>query len=100
MRSSFEGWALRGEEGSLEAKTRGVSMKRWVQAGLVCLLAVVMLGADPASRFNKMGHEMICTCRCGKVLLECNPVGCPGAPVVVNALHAQMGGGRGGPIVF
>jgi cytochrome c-type biogenesis protein CcmH/NrfF len=76
-----------------KAKTCGVSMKGWVQAGLVCLLAVVMLGADPASRFNKMGHEMICTCGCGQVLLECNHVGCPVSPVMINELHAQMDGG-------
>lgn len=43
--------------------------RRWMQAGVVCLLAVVMLGADPSSRFNKVGHEMICTCGCGQVLL-------------------------------
>jgi cytochrome c-type biogenesis protein CcmH/NrfF len=67
--------------------------RRWMQAGLVCLLAVVMLGADPSSRFNKLGHEMICTCGCGQILLECNHVGCPVSPVMINELHAQMDGG-------
>src|SRR5258708_2528918 len=37
-----------------QTKTRGRSLKRWVQAAMVCLLAVVMLGADASSRFNKM----------------------------------------------
>jgi cytochrome c-type biogenesis protein CcmH/NrfF len=90
---SFERWALSGEEGSQEAKTRGRSMRRWMQASLVCLLAVVMIGADPSSRFNKVGHEMICTCGCGQVLLECNHVGCPVSPVMINELHAQIDGG-------
>jgi cytochrome c-type biogenesis protein CcmH/NrfF len=67
--------------------------RRWVRAGVVCLLAVVMLGADPSSRFNKVGHEMICTCGCGQVLLECNHVGCPVSPVMIGELHAQMDGG-------
>jgi cytochrome c-type biogenesis protein CcmH/NrfF len=67
--------------------------RRWVQAAIVCLLAVVMLGADPSSRFNKVGHEMICTCGCGQVLLECNHVGCPVSPVMIGELHAQMDGG-------
>ena len=67
--------------------------RRWMQAGVVCLLAVVMLGADPSSRFNKVGHEMICTCGCGQILLECNHVGCPVSPVMIGELHAQMDGG-------
>jgi cytochrome c-type biogenesis protein CcmH/NrfF len=67
--------------------------RRWVQAAVVCLLAVVMIGADPSSRFNKVGHEMICTCGCGQVLLECNHVGCPVSPVMINELHAQIDGG-------
>jgi cytochrome c-type biogenesis protein CcmH len=83
-----------------KTKTRGRSMKRWVQAGLVCLLAVVMLGADPSSRFNKVGHEMICTCGCGQVLLECNHVGCPVSPVMINELHAQMDGGGSDTLVL
>src|SRR6266852_2553021 len=32
-----------------QTKTRGRSLTRWMQAGLVCLLAEVMLGADPSS---------------------------------------------------
>jgi cytochrome c-type biogenesis protein CcmH/NrfF len=67
--------------------------RRWVQAGVICLLTVLMLGADPSSRFNKVGHEMICTCGCGQVLLECNHVGCPVSPVMIGELHAQMDGG-------
>jgi cytochrome c-type biogenesis protein CcmH len=75
-------------------------LKRWVQAGVVCLLAVVMLGADASSRFNKMGHEMICTCGCGQVLLECNHVGCPVSPVMINELHAQMDGGGSDTLIL
>ena len=60
---------------------------------MVCLLAVVMLGANPASRFDKVGHEMICTCGCGQILLECNHVDCPVSPVMIGELHAQMDAG-------
>jgi cytochrome c-type biogenesis protein CcmH len=85
--------------GYLEATTDGKakahrrSLRRWMSAVVVCLLAVVMLGADPSSRFNKIGHEMICTCGCGQVLLECNHVGCPVSPVMIDELHAQIDGG-------
>ena len=67
--------------------------QRWVQAGIVCLLAVVMLGADPSSRFNRVGHQMMCACGCGQVLLECNHVGCPDSDRMIGELRAQIGGG-------
>jgi cytochrome c-type biogenesis protein CcmH len=85
--------------GYLEAKTphptkiRDRSMRRWVHAAVVCLLAVVMLGADPSSRFNRVGHEMMCVCGCGQVLLECNHVGCPDSDRMIGELRAQIGGG-------
>jgi cytochrome c-type biogenesis protein CcmH/NrfF len=74
--------------------------RRWVQAGLVCLLMLVVLGADPEARFNKVGHEMICTCGCGQVLLECNHVGCPVSPVMIGELHAQIDGGGSNTSIF
>ena len=69
------------------------NLRRWIQAGMVCLLAVMMLGASPEARFNKVGHEMICTCGCGQVLLECNHVGCPVSPVMIGELHSLMDSG-------
>lgn len=67
--------------------------RRWVQAGIVCLLAVAMLGADPSSRFNRVGHQMMCACGCGQVLLECNHVGCPDSDRMIGELRAQIGSG-------
>jgi cytochrome c-type biogenesis protein CcmH/NrfF len=74
-------------------KGGGFSIRRWVQACLVCVLAVVMLGAEPSSRFNKVGHQMMCACGCGQVLLECNHVGCPDSDRMIWELRAQMAGG-------
>ena len=68
--------------------------KRWMQAAAVCLLGVVMLGAgDPASRFNRLGHQMICVCSCGQILLECNHVGCPDSDRMIGELRQQVAGG-------
>jgi cytochrome c-type biogenesis protein CcmH len=67
---------------------------------MVCLLAVVMLGATPDSRFEKMGHEMICTCGCGQVLLECNHVGCPVSPVMISELHSGIDAGGTDTSIF
>jgi cytochrome c-type biogenesis protein CcmH len=89
-----------GRNDGFEGRMVRFYLKRWVQAGVVCLLAVVMLGADASSRFNKMGHEMICTCGCGQVLLECNHVGCPVSPVMINELHAQVDGGGSDTLIL
>jgi cytochrome c-type biogenesis protein CcmH/NrfF len=70
-----------------------LSFRRWVQAGMICLLAVVMLGATPSSRFEKVGHEMMCACGCGQILLECNHVGCPDSDRMIGELRAQVAGG-------
>lgn len=68
-------------------------MARWTAAAMVCLLAVVMLGATPGSRFNRLGHEMMCACGCGQVLLECNHVGCPDSDRMIGELRQQIAGG-------
>ena len=74
---------------------------RGMQAALVILLATVVLGAnDSSSRFNRIGHKMICVCSCGQVLLECNHVGCPDSARMIGELGAQVqGGGSDGSIL-
>jgi len=69
------------------------NFRRCAQACFVCLLAVVMLGAEPSSRFNKLGHEMMCACGCGQILLECNHVGCPDSDRMIGELRDQVAGG-------
>jgi cytochrome c-type biogenesis protein CcmH len=68
-------------------------LKRWMQAAAVCLLGVMILGADDSSRFNRIGHEMICVCGCGQILLECNHVGCPDSDRMIGELRQQVSGG-------
>lgn len=49
----------------------------WVQLSAACLLLIFMAGASSTTeRYNQIGHQLICTCGCGQVLLECNHVGC------------------------
>ncbi len=42
------------------------------------MTVVLLMGAgdDSMARFNKLGHQLMCTCGCNQVLLECNHVGC------------------------
>jgi cytochrome c-type biogenesis protein CcmH len=53
-----------------------------------------MLGADTSStRVDKVGHKLVCQCGCGQILMECNHVGCPVSPVMIEELKAQMATG-------
>ena len=73
---------------------RRMIRSRMIQGLVVCLLAVVMLGADDASsRFNRVGHNMMCACGCGQQLLECNHVGCPDSSRMIGELQQQVAGG-------
>ncbi|MEO8737251.1 MAG: cytochrome c-type biogenesis protein CcmH [Edaphobacter sp.] len=76
-------------------------LKRWMQGLTVCLLAVVMLGAnDSAGRFSRLGHQMVCACGCGQILLECNHVSCPSSGPMIDELHAQMTSGGSDTAIF
>lgn len=65
---------------------------RLVQSGIVAVLAVVMLGAE-SSRFERLGHAMICTCGCNQILLECNHVGCTSSAAMIGELREQLASG-------
>jgi cytochrome c-type biogenesis protein CcmH len=59
----------------------------------LCFGAAVLalLGAgDPATRFNEIGHQMMCVCGCKQILLECNHVGCPDSDGMRNELLAAV----------
>lgn len=52
-------------------------LRIWGQLTVACLLLIFMAGAgDSTSRYQKLGHQLMCTCGCNQVLLECNHVGC------------------------
>lgn len=68
--------------------------RRAMQAIVICLLTAMMLGADDSgTRFNRIGHEMVCACGCGQILLECNHVGCPDSDRMIGELREQLRGG-------
>lgn len=58
------------------------------------LLSAAVFGfsgaSDPASRFNEIGHQLMCICSCGQILLECNHVGCPDSDGMRNELMAAV----------
>lgn len=66
---------------------------RTVQLALLCVVTVAMLGAGQ-SRFDRLGHDLMCSCGCEQVLLECNHVSCPDSPVMIAELHSQLTTGK------
>lgn len=67
------------------------SVIRLSQAALLAVVVMFTMGAaDPGSRFNSLGHQMICSCSCNQVLLECNHVGCPASEGMRNELMAGI----------
>jgi cytochrome c-type biogenesis protein CcmH/NrfF len=69
----------------------------WTRALEVAVLAVAIcfsLGAtDASSRFNTLGHRLMCTCGCAQLLGECNHVGCPESGRMRNELSADIASG-------
>lgn len=52
-------------------------VRRTLQLSLVCVALFTFMGVgDEATRFNDLGHRMMCVCGCNQILLECNHVGC------------------------
>ena len=78
---------------------RAVRSKIAVMA-LLCVAVFTLSGAgDPASRFTEVGHQLMCICGCGQVLLECNHVGCPSSDGMRNELMAAIGRGDSDSLV-
>ena len=66
-------------------------MRRIFTLLFIALAAVGLLGAgDNTRRFEKLGHNLICTCGCNQILLECNHVGCPASDGMRNELAASL----------
>ena len=50
--------------------------RRPAAIALITLIAFLTIGAGDDTRFNALGHKLMCVCGCNQVLLECNHVGC------------------------
>ena len=75
-------------------------LRRALHCGLLCLAVFALTGAgDPATRFNELGHQLMCICSCGQILLECNHVGCPDSDGMRNELMAAVSRGDSDSLV-
>lgn len=66
-----------------------------VQASLLAVAVCFSLGAsDAGSRYDNLSHRMMCTCGCNQLLGECNHVGCPDSPRLLDELRTAIGSGQ------
>src|SRR5882757_7078004 len=78
----------------------GKRYRKAAQTLLLCVAVFALLGAgDPATRFNEIGHQLMCICSCNQILLECNHVGCPDSDGMRNELMAAVSRGDSDSLV-
>src|SRR5258708_28770942 len=74
--------------------------RRILHCALLTLAVFTLAGAgDPATRFNEIGHQLMCICSCNQILLECNHVGCPASDGMRNELMAAVSRGDSDSLV-
>jgi cytochrome c-type biogenesis protein CcmH/NrfF len=75
--------------------------KRLLQLVLLAAVSFSLLGAaNPSTRFDKVGHKLMCTCGCAEILLECNHVGCPDSSKLIQELHTQVDANASDDAIF
>ena len=76
------------------APARSTRWIKFLQATTLALAVCFSMGAtDAGSRFNDLGHRLMCTCGCAQLLGECNHVGCPESGRERNELTAAIASG-------
>ena len=64
--------------------------------GALLLGVLLLMGAsDNSVRLDRLGHQMMCVCSCGQILLECNHVGCTYSATMRRELAAAIDSGAG-----
>jgi len=67
------------------------TLRRTLHSAVLAAAVFIFSGAsDPSTRFGHLGHQLMCMCGCGQILLECNHVGCPDSDGMRNELMAAV----------
>jgi cytochrome c-type biogenesis protein CcmH/NrfF len=78
-----------------------IFLKRAAQISLLSIAVIALMGAgDESSRFNELGHRMMCVCGCNQILLECNHVGCSYSDRMRAELMAGIERGDSGDLIL
>ena len=76
------------------------TLRRTLQCLALSIAVFAFSGAsDPSTRFTQIGHQLMCICSCGQILLECNHVGCPSSDGMRNELMAAVSRGDSDSLV-
>ena len=76
------------------------TFRRTLHCVVLAAAILVFSGAsDPSTRFGQLGHQLMCICGCGQILLECNHVGCPDSDGMRNELMAAVSRGDSDSLV-
>jgi cytochrome c-type biogenesis protein CcmH len=72
-----------------------------VEAAALAVAVCFSMGAtDASSRFNDLGHRLMCTCGCAQLLGECNHVGCPESGREREELKTAIAAGKSDKEIF
>jgi cytochrome c-type biogenesis protein CcmH len=75
--------------------------KRLLQIAFLIVVGVTMLGADSSTtRLDHVGHQLVCQCGCGQILMECNHVGCPVSAPMIDELRTQLAAGTSEKVIL
>ena len=75
----------------MKLTTNKPTLRRALQCVLLAAAVFAFSGAsDPSTRFTTVGHQLMCICGCGQILVECNHVGCPSSDGMRNELMAAI----------
>jgi cytochrome c-type biogenesis protein CcmH len=81
-------------------KIFNLHLRRALQCAALAAAVFAFSGAsDPSTRFNELGHQLMCICSCAQILLECNHVGCPDSDMMRNELMADVNRGDSDSLV-
>jgi cytochrome c-type biogenesis protein CcmH len=76
------------------------TLRRTLHCAVLAAAVFAFSGAsDPGTRFGQLGHQLMCICSCGQILLECNHVGCPDSDGMRNELMAAVSRGDSDSLV-
>jgi len=76
------------------------TLRRTLQCTVLAISVIALAGAgDPGTRFRELGHQLMCICGCGQILLECNHVGCPASDGMRNELMGAVSRGDSDSLV-
>src|SRR6202011_5217479 len=76
------------------------TLRRALHCAVLAAAVFAFSGAsDPTTRFNELGHQLMCICSCSQILLECNHVGCPDSDGMRNELMTAVSRGDSDSLV-